>query len=139
MNSMKNINLKANSGVTATDTVVAIIILSLFVGVIGNLFYEIAKNSNMVRYNTIAVYYAIKIAEDIDKMAYEDVTNNLNSNLTTEYQLPAGFTGKVEVENYNQNDTTKQDIIKKVKITINYTFLKEERNYQIEKLKIKEM
>lgn len=139
MNSMKNINLKANSGVTATDTIVAIIILSLFVGIIGNLFYEIAKNSNMVRYNTIAVYYAIKIAEDIDKMVYEDVTNNLNSDLTTEYQLPAGFTGKVEVENYNQNDTTKQDIIKKVKITINYTFLKEERNYQIEKLKIKEM
>ncbi len=139
MNSMKNINLKANSGVTATDTIVAIIILSLFVGIIGNLFYEIAKNSNMVRYNTIAVYYAIKIAEDIDKMAYEAVTNNLNSNLTTEYQLPSGFTGQVEVENYNENDTTKQDIIKKVKITINYTVLEEERNYQIEKLKIKEM
>ena len=139
VNSMKNVNLKANRGVTTTDVVVAIIILSLFVGIIWNLFYQIAKNSNMVRYNTIAVYYAIKIAEDIDKMPYEEVTNNLNSDLTTEYQLPDGFTGKVEVENYNKYDTTKQDIIKKVKITINYTFLKEERSYQIEKLKIKEM
>ena len=105
MNSMKNVNLKANRGVTTT----------------------------------IAVYYAIRIAENIDKMSYEEVTDNLNSDLTTEYQLPDGFTGKVEVENYNKYDTTKQDIIKKVKITINYTFLKEERNYQIEKLKIKEM
>ncbi len=139
MNSMKNVNLKANRGVTTTDVVVAIIILSLFVGIIGNLFYQIAKNSNMVRYNTVAVYYAIRIAENIDKMSYEEVTDNLNSDLTTEYQLPDGFTGKVEVENYNKYDTTKQDIIKKVKITINYTFLKEERNYQIEKLKIKEM
>ncbi len=139
MNSMKNANIKGNRGVTTIDVIVAVIILSLFVGIIGNLFYEIAKNSNMVRYNTMAVYYAIKIAEDIDKMSYEEVTNSLNSNLTTEYQLPEGFTAEVEVENYNENDSTKQDIIKKVKITINYTFLKEEISYKIEKLKIKEM
>lgn len=136
---MKNINLKANRGVTMTDVVAAVIILSLFVGIVGNLFYQIAKNSNMVRYNTIAVYYAIKIAEDIDKMSYEEVTESLNSKLSEKYQLPDGFTGNIEIENYNKNDTSKKDIIKKVKITINYTFLKEQRNYKIEKLKIKEM
>lgn len=136
---MGKINLKSNKGVTITDVIVAVIILSLFVGIIGNMFYQIARNSSFIRYNTIAVYYAIKIAEDIDIMSYEEVTNELNNNLTQKYQMPEGFNGILEVSKYNEEDLTKEDIIKKVKITINYTFLNEQRSYKIEKLKIKEM
>ena len=43
------------------------------------------------------------------------------------------------LEKYNKNDSTKQDVIKKVNITINYTFLNETQKYTIRKLKIKEM
>ena len=135
VNYMRKMNLKANKGVSTVDVVVAIIILSLFVGVIGNLYYQVAKNSSMIRYNTVAVYYAIKIAEDIDEMAYEEV----NDNLTEKYQLPEGFTATLNIEKYNKNDSTKQDVIKKVNITINYTFLNETQKYTIRKLKIKEM
>lgn len=139
MSNMKKIDLKANKGVTVTDVIVAVIILSLFVGIIGNMFYQIAKNSNMIRYNTIAVYYAIKIAENIDIMSYEEVTNELNNNIIEKYEMPEGFDGIIEVSKCNEEDLTKEDIIKKVKITINYTFLNDQRSYKIEKLKIKEM
>ena len=39
----------------------------MFTGVVGNLYYLIAKNNNLIKYNTVAVYNAIKIAEDIEE------------------------------------------------------------------------
>lgn len=139
MNRMKKIKFKSNNGVTTMDIAIAITILSLFVGVIGNFYYQIVKNNNMIRFNTMAVYYAIKIAEDIDKVAYEDVNDDFKENLNVKYGLPENFNATLDIENYNENDSSKQDIIKKVNITIKYTFLKEERSYKIEKLKIKEL
>lgn len=139
MNRMKKIKFKSNNGVTTMDIAIAITILSLFVGVIGNFYYQIVKNNNMIRFNTMAVYYAIKIAEDIDKVAYEDVNDDFKENLNVKYGLPENFNATLDIENYNESDSSKQDIIKKVNITIKYTFLKEERSYKIEKLKIKEL
>ena len=46
---MKKVKLKANKGVTITDVVVAVIILSVFTGVVGNLYYLIAKNNNLIK------------------------------------------------------------------------------------------
>lgn len=139
VNRMKKIKFKSNNGVTTMDIAIAITILSLFVGVIGNFYYQIVKNNNMIRFNTMAVYYAIKIAEDIDKVAYEDVNDDFKENLNVKYGLPENFNATLDIENYNESDSSKQDIIKKVNITIKYTFLKEERSYKIEKLKIKEL
>lgn len=133
-------NIKSNRGVSITDVVIALIILTIFTGVIGNLIYQIAYNNAALRVNAIAVDYAVKEAEYIDKIAYEDVQNS-NEKITQingEDVLDA-FTVKLDVEDYKGNDETKQDIIKKVTITVNYNILKDEKSYKIEKLKIKEM
>lgn len=130
--------LKANNGISMTDVIIAIIILCMFVGVIGNLYYQISLQSNFIRLNTMAVYYTVKIAEDIDKMPYEEVTNDLNTNIKTTYQIPDLFNATIEVQNYNEIDTTKEDIIKIVTIKIEYEFNKQTKYYEIEKLKIKE-
>jgi hypothetical protein len=136
---MKKVKLKANKGVTITDVVVAVIILSVFTGVVGNLYYLIAKNNNLIKYNTVAVYNAIKIAEDIDKISYDEVTEDLNTNIKDRYNIPEGFSAQVKVVKYSDEDSTKQDIIKRVNITIKYKFLKEDKTYNLEKLKIKEI
>ena len=136
---MKKVKLKSNRGVTITDVVVAVIILSVFTGVVGNLYYLIAKNNNLIKYNTVAVYNAIKIAEDIDKISYDEVTEDLNTNIKDRYNIPEGFSAQVKVVKYSDEDSTKQDIIKRVKKTIKYKFLKEDKTYNLEKLKIKEI
>ncbi len=136
---MKKVKLKSNRGVTITDVVVAVIILSVFTGVVGNLYYLIAKNNNLIKYNTVAVYNAIKIAEDIDKISYDEVTEDLNTNIKDRYNIPEGFSAQVKVVKYSDEDSTKQDIIKRVNITIKYKFLKEDKTYNLEKLKIKEI
>ena len=136
---MKKVKLKSNKGVTITDVVVAVIILSVFTGVVGNLYYLIAKNNNLIKYNTVAVYNAIKIAEDIDKISYDEVTEDLNTNIKDRYNIPEGFSAQVKVVKYSDEDSTKQDIIKRVNITIKYKFLEEDKTYNLEKLKIKEI
>lgn len=133
-------NIKSNRGVSITDVVIALIILTIFTGVIGNLIYQIAYNNAALRVNAIAADYAVKEAEYIDKIAYEDVqtSNEKITQINGENVLDA-FTIKLDVEDYKGNDETKQDIIKKVTITVNYNILKDEKSYKIEKLKIKEM
>lgn len=139
---MREKHLKANKGISMTDIVVAISILMLFVGVIGNLYYQVALQSNMIRLNTIAVYYSIKIAENIDRIAYDNVTNELNNNNTLKdnckIEIIDPFKVTINVENYNKDDSSKKDIIKIVTIRVEYQFFQETRAYELKKLKIKE-
>ena len=132
--------MKNNRGVTLTDVVIAIIILSLFVGVIGGLFYQIAYNNNLIKYNAVATYYAVKVAEDIDRLAYDDVDNTALANYISEnYDLPNEFTITVNVVNYNEDDNTREDILKIATIDVQYTCLNENISYKLKKLKVKEI
>ena len=136
---MKLIKWKEDKGITIADAVIAMLILSLFVGTIGTLYYQIASYTAEIRANAMAVHYAVKIAENTDRMLYEDVNETLNNSINADYSLPAGFSANIEVKNYNENDSSKQDIIKILTITINYQFLGQNKNYTIQKLKIKEV
>ena len=70
---------------------------------------------------------------------YDEVTEDLNTNIKDRYNIPEGFSAQVKVVKYSDEDSTKQDIIKRVNITIKYKFLKEDKTYNLEKLKIKEI
>lgn len=120
------------------DVIIAMIVLSLFVGVIGNLYYQIALQSNMVRINSVAVYYVVKIAEDLDRISYEEVRNELNDTIKATYQIPDLLTITLNVQNYNENDSSKEDIIKIVTIKAEYQCFEDTKVYEIKKLKIKE-
>ena len=131
--------LKSNKGISMADVVIALLILIILSGVIGNILYQIAYNNAASRMNAIATDYAVKVAEYIDKIPYENVTNGMQITEINGEQIIDKFNVSIEVENYNNDDSTKEDIIKKVIITVNYNILKETKNYKIQKLKIKEM
>ena len=131
--------MKSNNAISMVDIIIAVVVLSLFVGVIGSLYYQIAFNSSLIKNNAVATYYAIKIAEDIDIMPYEEVSTTINENLKTKYEIPDNFNVTVEVKNYNEEDTTKEDILKIVTINIEYTCLKQNQKYKLEKVKVKEL
>ena len=136
---MKKINWKQNKGISTVDIVVAMIILTLFVGVIGSLYYQIAYHNAAIRMNAMAVNYAVKIAENIDKITYEEVEETLNEVLKIDFEIKEAFNPTMKVENYNEEDLSKEDIIKKVTIKIDYNVMDESRSYEIIKLKIKEI
>lgn len=137
MNIMKKI--KSNKAATMSDVVVGILIMIMFTGILTTGFYRVYKHNAYIRMNAIAVDYAIKILEDIDKITYEEVTNELNSTIKEKYNIQDNYQVNIEIKNYNENDKTKEDIIKIVTLTVNYKIMDEQEQYTVKKLKIKEM
>lgn len=136
---MKKNKLKQNKGAIMADVIAAIIILCTFTGIVGNLYYQIALNSNIIRLNADSAYYVVKIAEEIDKISYEEVTKELANTLKEKYDIPDSYVISIEVENYNKEDSSKEDIIKIVTIKSEYECFDKTGKYEIEKLKIKEI
>lgn len=130
--------VKSNRGATITDVVTGILILILFTGILTTSFYNIYKHNVLIKYNSIAVDYTIKILEYTDRIKYEEVTNDLNNIIKEKFNIQDRFNVKVDVQNYNKDDSEKEDIIKIVKVTVNYKVAGEGYKYSVEKLKIKE-
>lgn len=131
--------LKLNIGATLTDVVVAMLIIMLFTGILTTTFSNIYKNNIHIKMNAIAVDYAIKILEDIDKMPYDEVNMSLNEQITKKYGDYNNYRAHLDIENYNKDDESKEDIIKIVTLTIKYKVLEADEQYVVKKLKIKEM
>lgn len=135
---MKGANLKSESGFTMTDLVVALIIFSMLAGLVGTFLYSSYKSQLKTKLEGDASYYAIQILEDIDKISYNDVTNGMESNYKSKFSIPSGYNLKLEVTNYNEG-TNKFDLIKNVKLTIEYGNNSETESIIINKIKVKEV
>lgn len=134
--------LKSNKGISMADLTIALLILIMFSGIIGNMIYKIAYNNACIRVNEVAAEYAIKIAEYTDKISYDEVTAlNLVDKVKENYNIPDTFNIEIEVNNYTEleGNETKGDIIKIVNIKVNYSILNDKKTYEIKKLKIKEI
>ncbi len=126
--------VKQNKGITGIDMAISICVIVIFVGLISGLFYNIYSHSTAVRINALAVDYAIKMAEETDRMQYEEVNNDINYELRSKFQIPDAYNTEVSVEDYNK----KEDVIKIVTIKVNYEFMNHDEEYVIKKLKVKE-
>lgn len=132
---MKKLDFNNNKGISMTDIVIAVIILTMFASIIVSFYYKIVYYNSSIKMNAKAVSYAITIAEDIDKILYEDVETHL---LKDKYKFEDRFQAEVTVKKYKDINPSVEDIIKIVTITINYEFLDENKIYKIEKIKVKE-
>lgn len=135
---MKKLNLKSESGFTMTDLIAALIIFSVFTGIIGTLFYSSFKMNLQTKMAGTAGNYAIQILEDIDKMTYDEVVNGMENNYRNKLSIPTAFDIKIEIVNYNEGNN-KEDLIKKVKLTINYSLAGKNEELVMNHLKIKEV
>jgi len=138
MKKIKNLNieLKSNKGFTMQDIAIALVIFMIFTGSISAMFYSVYKLNYDTRLTANATYYAMRILEDIDKIAYEEVNESLANSY--ERDLPNGYQLKLEITPYDpENNAT--DLIKKVKLTISYTFLNRTEEFVVQRLKIKEL
>ena len=140
-NSKKN-RYKREEGVTIIDLVIAIIIMSVFVGVITSLMTGIYKQSLEVQISSNAMSYATIILEKIDEKSFEEVQNpNFVENLKAsgEVTIPEEYTIKLNVENPDNVSEEVSDVIKKATVTVNNKNKNEEKSISISKLKVKEI
>lgn len=133
-----NLNLKSNQGFTIQDLAVAIIILILFAGTIGGIYISILTVQAETKIDSIVTVHAIKILEDIDRIDYEDVQNGMEENYQNKFNIPSNMTLHIDVSNYEPEANSK-DLIKNVKVTIDYSFRGNEKQFVIESIKVKEV
>lgn len=141
-NYIKKNRYKREEGVTIIDLVIAIIIMSVFVGVITTLMTGIYKQSLEVQISSNAMSYATIILEKIDEKSFEEVQNpNFVENLKAsgEVTIPKEYTIKLNVENPDNVSEEVSDVIKKATVTLNYKIRNEEKSISISKLKVKEI
>ena len=141
-NYSKKNRYKREEGVTIIDLVIAIIIMSIFVGVITTLMTGIYKQSLEVQISSNAMSYATIILEKIDEKSFEEVQNpNFVENLKAsgEVTIPKEYTIKLNVENPDNVSEEVSDVIKKATVTVNYKIRNEEKSISISKLKVKEI
>ena len=129
---------KHNNGISMVDVTIAVAVVLIFTGVIGQIYYSIMLNNLKIRANAVVTYYIVKLAEDIDKMPYSEVTKQNLEQKISQYDCPDIYTITVEVENYQEKANVSDDLIKMVYINANYEVYNEEQNLTIDKLKIKE-
>lgn len=135
---IKNRKLKSESGFTMYDLIVAMFLITLFVGLIASLMYSAYKINVETNLMMQASAYSVQILEDIDKIAYEEVDSSLASKYKNDFSIPTGFDVNIEVSNYGEEQNL-QDVIKIVKLTISYEFSGNTENVSITRLKIKEI
>ena len=155
--------LKNDKGIVIADALIAVLIMTIFLGLILTLTYNIYIAANFTKRNSKALDYGIKIIEYIDKIPYDNVNyddisngtntveglinyiNNIDPSFLSakryddEFSLTTPYRVKLKVENYNETEgnTTKQDIIKIVTIIINYNLGDAEKEVVFERVKKK--
>lgn len=116
----------ATKGFTSTDIVISIIIIVIFVSIITTLFYNFYLTTTAKNRNAIALNCIIDVIEEakmlkydeLDQTKIEELLGTLKSNKT----IPNGYEITVELQNYNEleGNTDKKDLIKILKVKIQY-------------------
>ena len=134
-----NKKLKSQKGFTMQDLIIACLILTLFVGLIGTLMYNSYYNNLRAQLSANMTIYSVKILEDIDKISYEDVQTKTGSDYKEQFNIPAGYSVELSISNYGEGVGNVEDVIKIIKLKISYTFQGKTEDFVVQKLKIKEV
>lgn len=141
--------LKEKKGIVLSDAIIAILIMLLFVGIITSLMISIFLESTEIKMNSQHIDYATEIFEYVEKISYEEVTQeNLinyinNKNLdyvsagTTIETLNTPYKIAIEVKKYNETEGNedKEDLLKIVTLTIENNLLEKQYTSTISRLK----
>ena len=131
--------IKNNKGITGVDVTIAVIILTIFVSLIANMFYNVSQIGNAVNRKSEATYVAVQVIEAVKQVDYDDLPTGetedttvitleeLNTLLSEENKivLKNGYSVDINVENYKKikgetEGEELEDILKRVTVTVKY-------------------
>lgn len=162
MNQKPKINqLNSQSGMTAADALMGLLIIIITIGVIAMVYTNLVIGGRGVDRKTGATRIATNLLENIEMLFYEEIEPQLEElsnnngpvshvgntyiiNDTSESQegttvfntkIPAGYTVEISLEN-PQNSTI--DLVKKVTVKVRYLVNREEKNVTLSRVIEKE-
>ena len=131
--------IKSNKGFTMQDLIIATFIITIFVGLISTLMYQVYYANVKTDLTSQMATYAVQILEDIDKISYDEVNSDLAEMYKIKFSIPKGFDVNIEVSNYGEGIRNVQDVMKIVDLTISYELRGETQQFNVQRLKIKEI
>ena len=137
----EKIKIKKENGATGLDVATGALIFILFTTVILTLYVQIYKQSAIIKIHENAMGYIIQICEDIDMREYGEIENLQEyTNLIKEKTgLPLDkYTLTLTQEKYIDSHPEAQDIVKRINVNIRYNFDGQDREIEVNKIKVKE-
>lgn len=160
---MKKKRFKGNKGFVASDVLIAILIIMLFSGLIASVSYNIYLANSNVKRMSKANGYISEVFEYANKIYYEDVTEkNLTEYFNNKYYYSEGklpkekpeakisensdeildtpFKISLDITNYNETEgnTDKLDLVKQIKMTVEYVIGNKHQKIEMTTLKKRE-
>lgn len=148
---MKGKILKNQKGIAGSDALIAILIIALFVGLIATISYNIYLSNSSVKRMSKATSYIVDMFEYIDKIYYDDVTEeNLKKYFNDKYGEEAKvietedenvpFKINLEITNYNETEGNddKLDLVKQIVMKVNYKLGNKPQTIEMKKIKSRE-
>lgn len=136
----KLLDIKSNKGFTATDIVVAVIIIILFVGLITTVFYNYYLSTAAKNRNAMATNCLIDVIENLKQINYDNINaetvDSLLEQLIEDGSIPKGYTVSAQIQKYNETEgnTDKLDLIKILKVKIEYTVSNKKEEFEMSTL-----
>lgn len=127
---------KSNKGFTGIDIVLSIIIVITFTSIIVSLMYSVKMENYRIKAMAISNIYLVETLENIGIANYDEIKSD-NTDLFPK-EMSTEFEKKIEVTSISDEDASKEDIIKKVKVTIAYKIGNKNFEETAERLKAKE-
>ncbi len=127
---------KSNKGFTGIDIVLSIIIVITFTSIIVSLMYSVKMENYRIKAMAISNIYLVETLENIGIANYDEIKSDNTALFPKE--MSTEFEKKIEVTSISDEDTSKEDIIKKVKVTIAYKIGNKNFEETAERLKAKE-
>lgn len=149
--------IKNNKGLTGVDVTIAVIILTIFVSLIANMFYNVSQIGNAVNRKSEATYVAVQIIEAMKQVNYDDLPTGLTEDTTAinleklnellidedKIVLKNGYSVDINVENYKKIKGEKEgeeleDILKRVTVTVKYNEKAKEQTVELTTVVVRE-
>lgn len=127
--------LKNKKGFTGIDISLSVIAIIIFTSTILALMYNVKMENLKIQRKLLANIYLTETLENIGIAGYDEVTSD---NVTIIPNIPDIFTVSMNVTNVSEEDTTKEDIIKKITVTMTYKIGNKTYEESAQRLKIKE-
>lgn len=137
----KNKKVISERGATGIDLTTGALIFILFTSVVFSLYLQIYKLSALVKIHEEAMGYIILICEDIDMQNYQSTENldQYKTQVMERISLPSNkYTLSLSKVKYTDTNSTAQDLVKRITISIKYNFDNEDREIKVNKIKVKE-
>lgn len=129
-----------NKGFTTQEIIISIIIIIIFVSIITSGFYNYYMTIQSKNRRAIATNIIIDVIENIEIMNYEDITidkvNDLIKSLEEDGTIKKPYKVSFILQNYNEleGNEDKKDLLKILKVTVQYTANEKEEKYEITRL-----